>query len=432
MPPLHPFQAVRYAASDGELSTRIAPPYDVLDEAPKRALLSRDPLNIVAIDLPVTPPKTVGPDAAYAQAHDTYEDWMARGVLRRDTEPALYGYEQVFNHDGRTFARRGLFAVIELESVGRHGGGIHAHEGTIAGGLSDRYKLMAATRAQLSPVFCVFPDPAGTVEACLSSTFERRDPDFSGHTENDDVVHRVWRISDAAIIEQLQTFFAPTDVFIADGHHRYITARNYAQDHADEPAAQHVLVMLVAVESPGMIVLPTHRVFGGLSNAPLDQLMQSAADDTRVDIALTNHGPSGLGDLASALDDAGPHAMGLYDGGSQQTAIVTSNGDPLASTHAAKPDVWRQLDVAILEHLIIDDLIRPRAAGEDLTRQYTASLDDLRTMCEAEPGRLGVLMQPTPLASVCAVSLAGEVMPAKSTFFYPKLATGLVIHPLTE
>ncbi|MAE61602.1 MAG: hypothetical protein CMJ49_09630 [Planctomycetaceae bacterium] len=428
MPLLHPFHAIRYATPDGDLSARIAPPYDVLDEGPKRDLLAQDPYNIVEIDLPVTPPKTVGPDEAYRRAGQTMQNWIQQGVLQRDPEPALYGYEQQFTHAGKAFKRRGVFATMDIEDFGRHPGGIHRHELTIEGGLNDRYKLMAAARAQLSPIFCVFRDPGNTVAACLDPVFDQRDPDFHGRTR-DKVRHLCWRITDPSIAHQLRDFFAPTDVFIADGHHRYITARNFARDHADLPDARRVLVMLVAAENPGMVVLSTHRILEGLGDQPLTQLLATAADDPRITITPTDH-TTALRDLAAALPTAGPHAMGLFEGHSQKTALLTTTADPLESTLPDKPPVWRQLDVAILQHLVIDGLIQPHRANP-ITQQYTASLDHLPAMTTAAPGQLAVIMQPTPLDSVCAVSLAGQVMPAKSTFFYPKLATGLVIHPLT-
>lgn len=427
MPQIRPISAIRYAADGGDLSTLIAPPYDVLDEGPKQALLQHDPHNIVAVDLPVTPPKTVGPDEAYEQAGSTLRQWLGEGVLQRDATPAFYAYEQAYTVGDQSFRRRGLFANVATEPFGRRGGGIHQHEHTIAGGVNDRTKLMTATAVQLSPVFSMFHDPNGIIGGILSSVCDHREPDFHGTTENDKVDHRCWRIDDPQTVARVAEFFAPTDVFIADGHHRYNTALGYAGAHADVPEAQHCLMVLVACEDPGMIVLATHRVITGLSHFTVDALVRRAGtvglDVKPVDTALS--------DLPDELPSHGPHAMGLYDPASRTCCVVSAaSPDPLAAVLPDKPEVWRTLDVAVLHELLIDRVLRPEFGGDAIAYKYTAHLEEVPELA-ATPDRLGVIMQPTPLQAVCDVSLAGEVMPPKSTYFFPKLATGLIINPLS-
>jgi len=430
MPRLAPIRAIRYQTSTGDVSSRIAPPYDVLDEQPKQKLLQRDPHNIVAVDLPVTPPKTVGPNEKYAEAGELLRRWLDEGVLKKQEHPAIYAYEQVYTVNERTFRRRGLFGGLGVEEFGRPNGGIHRHEHTIKAGTDDRYKLMEATGAQLSPVFGVFHDAHARVAEMLGRWFDGREPDLFGTTENDGVEHRVWVVDDVSAIEQLIEFFEGTDVFIADGHHRYTTALNYHKDHPDETGAAACLFVLVAVEDPGMIVLPTHRVITGLADFSLEKLHAVIADRDDLEIGPTSYGRAQLDQLAVSLPEVGHHAMGLYDPASGRTDVLSATtADPLLPHEPDKPVVWRQLDVAILQHLVVERVLKP-AFGEEVAYKYTADLDEAAEMAEAEPGRLAVIMQPTPLESVCAVSIAGEVMPPKSTFFYPKLATGLVINPL--
>ncbi len=423
MPEIHPIPAVRFAGVD-DLSTCIAPPYDVLDEEPKQALLKRDPHNIVAIDLPVTPPKTVGPDEAYEQAGQTLRQWISEGVLARDNEPAMYAYEQAYTANGQTFARRGLFTNVTAEPFGRRGGGVHQHEHTIRGGIDDRTKLMHACRAQLSPVFSMFPDPRKVVEGLLRDCFSGA-PHFRGTTGHDNVKHRCWRIP-ANIVTELQHFFWTTDVFIADGHHRYNTALGYAQSHPDQPRAQHCLMVLVACEDPGMIVLPTHRAITGLSNFKMDALKPHLNE---AGFAITEI-ETPLESLTEQLSGVGHHAMALLDPTTGKRYIIaTVSPDPLAKLLPDKAEVWRTLDVAVLHELLIDRILRPNFGGDAITYKYTADVDELSRLVD-KPDKLGVIMQATPLQSVCDVSLAGEVMPPKSTFFFPKLATGLIINPL--
>ena len=429
MPTLHPIQALRFAGESADLSTRIAPPYDVLDEAPKRRLLDRDPRNIVAVDLPVTPPKTVGPPEAYDGAARTLRDWVDAGVLRRDRLPAVYAYEQVYTVGEQRFRRRGLFCGLGVEPFNQPHG-IWRHEHTIKAGTDDRMLLMRATRCQLSPIFGVFHDEAGRVVRLLDAAFARA-PDFHGRTDNDAVEHRCWVVDDAGTIESLRSFFADRDVFIAHGHHRYTTALNYSNAHPENPAAGVCLFVLVAIEDPGMIVLPTHRVVTGLEGLSPDALTRAVAQRSDLQIEPTAHGVDAPADLAAELPRAGHHAMGLYLPGQPKLwRLAVTGDDPLGPILPDKPEVWRKLDVAILHELVIDRTLRPRFGGDGVAFKYTADLDAMRAMTDAAPDRLGVIMQPTALPDVCAVSLANEVMPPKSTYFYPKLATGLVINPL--
>ncbi len=436
MPQILPIHAIRYAISDkasggtGDVSGVIAPPYDVLDEGPKQKMLAADPHNIVAIDLPVTPPKTVGPDEAYRKAGDLFRKWLAEGVLRHDLKPALFAYEQSYTSGGETFSRRGLFTNLVAEEFGRVGGGIHRHELTIQGGTDDRLKLMEATAAQLSPVFGVYDDVGRRVAALLKPIYART-PDFTGTTGNDGVEHRVWIITDKRKINALDRNLLATDVFIADGHHRYTTALNYSKRHPENAAAKNALFVLVAISDPGLRVLPTHRVLCGLSGFKFKEFAQVIADDKRFKLTPTNHGAAGVEKLAHDLPTHRHHALGILDPESGGTFVLTTpDHDPLVGTMSEKPRVWRELDVAVLHYLFIDQIVKPRYGGSAITYKYPHELTEMVRLTRETPGRLGIIMQPTALKSVCDVSRAAEVMPPKSTFFFPKLATGLVINPL--
>lgn len=436
MPQLQPIHAIRYSESDtttggsGDLSTLIAPPYDVLDEGPKQQLLAVNPHNIVAIDLPVTPPKTVGPDEAYDRAGQTFRQWLADGILRHDAKPAVFAYEQRYRLGDQTITRRGLFANLAVEEFGRNGGGIHRHEHTIRSGTDDRLKLMNATAAQLSPVFGVYDDEARRVAGLLKSVYSRN-PDFWGTTQHDGVEHRGWIITERRKLNALDRAFVNTDVFIADGHHRYTTALNYSHAHPDNAAAKTCLFVLVPTGDPGLRVLPTHRVLMGLQNFSMSDLAAAVAADPRLRLARTDHAGDGLPQLQHELPEHGHHAVGLYDPATGRTwTLSTAEADPLAASMPDKARVWRELDVAVFHHLMVDQLIRPRFGGDAVTYKYPHELTELVRLSHEQPGRLGVVMQPTPLKSVCDVALAGEVMPPKSTFFFPKLATGLIINPL--
>lgn len=426
MPDICAFSAI-CSSTRGDLSSRIAPPYDVLDEGPKQALLDQDAHNIVAIDLPVTPPKTVGPDEAYVQAGQLLKMWLNEGVLKQLSGSVLFAYEQEYDLQGRTMKRRGIFAGVKLEEFNQPNG-VFRHEMTIQGGIDDRYKLMEATGAQMSPVFSIFNDPQAEVAAMLNDVFEG-DSTYFGKTD-DGVMHRCWVIEDEAMIKSLQKFFTSREVFIADGHHRYTTALKFHEDHPDLEGATHCMMVLVAAEDPGMVVLPTHRVICGLQGFSMAKLREVIADMDTVEL-MEGGSHEDLAAMEASLPAANPNAMALIDfQGDESVLFRGANDDPLLSFLPDKPEVWRKLDVAVLHELLIDRILRPHFGGDTITFKYTADLDAMKQLAGQEPGRLAVVMQSTPLQSVCDVSRANEVMPPKSTFFYPKLATGFVINDL--
>lgn len=451
MPQIRPIGAVRYQApANGDISACIAPPYDVLDTDSKAALLSAGPTNIVAVDLPHLPPKTVGPDATYEQAGELYRAWLADGTLRDCQKPALYAYRQTFtlspevatpSHPaGKPIQRIGLFANLALQTLGHAkpgAGGIYPHEQTFSAPKEDRLKLMRATRAQLSPIFGMYSDAAGAVSALLKSVIDAAAPMVTGTTAWDGVRHELWPIESFDEMDRIAAHLAKTDVLIADGHHRYNTALNYQQELAqslgelppDHPA-NFCMFVLIATQDPGMLLLPTHRVLGGMNGFSLDKF--AAAAKGRLNCT------SFSGDLAaleSALPGAGRHAMGLYDPASPTEKMMiatTTDHDPLAKTHPEQSSAWRHLDVAVAQHLVVEQLCEPNFCdqGKNVAWKFPHSLAQVDQVL-VDPGyQLGLIMQATPLEAVSQVSEAGELMPQKSTFFYPKVATGLVIHPL--
>ncbi len=454
MPQIRPIAAVCYAqafaGSKGrcDISSLIAPPYDVLDADRKATMLQRDALNIVAIDLPFTPPKVVGPDAVYEQAGRTYRQWLEAGALAARPTPAFYVYQQNYTHGGRRFHRRGLIANVRVQAFGKsptagYGGGVWPHEQTFSSGKEDRLKLMRATQVQLSPIFGIYRDPQAAIAKLLGQVADDKPASFTGATATDAVGHDVWEVSDASMVATFTKALKDSDIYIADGHHRYHTALNYRNELAaanggglpEDHPANFVMFVLVSMEDPGMIVLPTHRVLGNLRDFSLAKLQAAAKGK----LVIEPFGGPTLADLERALPIAGPHALGLYipsAGGAgrldgRMFIASTLSKDPLSGSHAHQSEPWRQLDVAIVQHLVVEQICQPAfAAGAEVKWKFPHELADMAALCDSGEFQLGLVLQPTPLKSVMAVSDAGELMPQKSTFFYPKLATGLVINPL--
>lgn len=455
MPTVHPFPAVQFAGGRGDVSALIAPPYDVLDAQGKAALLAKDARNIVAIDLPHTPAKQLGPPEAYAGAGAAYRARLADGTLSRRAKPAMFAYRQTFKDaDGvKTVRRSGMACAVETLPFGaRPGGGILPHEETFSGPKEDRLALMKATAAQLSPIFGLFADDAGRATALLHKVMASRRPDQTATTiwgGGEGVLHESWTIDDDATVKSYRDALAGEDVFIADGHHRYNTALNYIKHleaagkplpgGADHPARRCMMV-LVGMSDPGLVIWPTHRVLGGMDAYSFDAFASAAG-------AAMKFGPvaGGPGGIDSVLRGGGAGdgpRVGVYDFASGRGAVVSpASPDPLAARFPAKPREWRTLDVAFVQHAIVEDICQPRLnAGKPVTWAFPHTIKEVEeigrgTETGAGGGKgfvpqLAVIVRPTPLATVRAVSKAGELMPQKSTFFYPKLATGLWVNPL--
>lgn len=443
MPRIQPIDAICFSAAlDGpsprDISSFISPPYDVLTPQDKQRLLAQNACNVVAIDLPHCPPSEPGPQAVYDAAARQWQAWLNEGVLRRLGQPAFFVYQQAYEHDQRSYVRTGLIANLPVGPFGvseNGAGAVRPHEQTFSGPKEDRLRLMQATRCQLSPVFGLYCDADDQVASQLARV-ARQPQDFSGRTP-DGVLHRVWVLRDPAVGRRLQHALHGKDVYIADGHHRYTTALNYWQQLHDRgescQAACWCMFVLVSMQDPGMLVLPTHRVLSNLSNFSMRRFCDAAQGKLNV----RRFESADLRELEAALPQAGPHAIGLYDAGEPDPhrrlwIATTLEADPLAAICPRQSPAWRQLDVAIAQHLIVERICAPAFGPPDGKWQWSFphTLKEFQDAADQAPCGLGLLMQATPLRAVQQVSEAGDLMPQKSTFFYPKLASGLVFNPL--
>ena len=426
---IRPFRGWHYqAGAGGDVSAYIAPPYDVLSAEDKAALLSQSDRNAVAVNLPHVPPDSAGPDELYRRAAELLNKWKASGVLVQDQKPAIYVYEQSFQWAGRSHSR---MAVICGVRVSPPGGDVKGHEQTYAGPRADRLKLTEHTRMQLSPVFGFYRDPTGVVAELLATAAGRR-PDLQGKLRG--VAERIWTVTDAHVIGDVASTLREKPVFIADGHHRYMTALSYrdamlaAGRIGPDHEANFAMFAMVEADNSGLLILPTHRIVRGLLKGFTAERLAAAApefdwrrcsvedvDLTDVDAFLRRHGPG-----AMAFIDADPAEIWI-------ARLVNAR-----AMVAAAPDqinAWRQLDVAILHKLIIDKALQPWRTP-DVFIDYTPDARSVLAACNSGRGQLGICLQRTPLLAVEEIALAGRSMPHKSTYFFPKAATGLVLKPL--
>lgn len=430
MSTIQPFPAIRYATATGksDISRRLAPPYDILDQAAKDALLAGDPLNFVKIDLPHLPPKSAGPPRAYQAAHDTLQQWLRDGVMVRDPQPGLYVYHQRYTHGGTAYTRKMFFARLRLEPFGE--GSIFPHERTFGGPKEDRLALTKATQANLSPIFGLYEDARNIVATRLEQALP---PNPLATGTMDGVENRLWAVTDAGVIEEVARLMAPKATYIADGHHRCGTGMLYrdwlieqqgflSEDHP----ANCVLCVFCAMEDAGLLILPTHRVLPGVkipaeTFADDPALESTVLDTTDADAAV------------SALAQFGPQAVACYDPATGSTAAIRPKAADILD--ALEPDhspAWRRLGLAFLHAYLLDRVVTPKlCGGQAPSIQYVKSGPDAIAAAREFSGT-AFLLQPTTMEELRRVCSAGDLMPQKSTYFYPKLASGLVINPLTE
>ena len=437
MPQIAAFRGLRYDLGHvGALENVVAPPYDVIDAKFQDELLKKHPANVVRLILNREEPGDA-PDDKYARAARFLKNWRQEGVLQREPDPAIYVYHQTFDYEGQRFTRRGFMCRTRLERFGE--GTIYPHEETHASAKADRLKLTRACQANLSQVFGIYPDPENEAQDILEAAIAGMAPiEARDHLG---VVHQIWPVTDIRVIADVSSVMASKPTYIADGHHRYETACNYRDELAGRGTldAQHganfVLMMCVGMNDPGMIVLPTHRLFRGVPALSSDDLRAKLGDG--FDVRTAGEG----GDLADVvwqtIESAGQQGtIGLFCQQDQRWVLakITEAGRAkmaeLARRHSQD---WRCLGVSILHRLIMESLLGhtdlPKPKYVHLVSQVTEGIEQGDVEAGGGAFQLVALVMPATLDHIRAISEHGERMPAKSTYFYPKLLSGLVLNP---
>src|SRR3954447_16274308 len=418
MADVQPLKTLRYDPSSvGSLEDVIAPPYDVIDDGERAQLLARSPFNVVEIDLP-----QVNGGDPYQHARDTLDAWRHQGVVVTEREPALWALEQRYTApDGDERTRRGFFARVRVEDYGA--GRIRPHERTHPGPKEDRLRLTRATRANLSPIFSLFPDPDDAAGDALARATQ--DDPFGTVNDADGTEDRLWRIGEPELIAELQGAVADAELLIADGHHRYETARVYAEEIGGEGEHRYVLMFLCSLSDPGLTVFATHRLLTGLTDEKRAALQEAL--DRDFDIT-----PIEAGELEPGPDEPGI-ALGYLDRFDNQPKRLTLKDQSIADAALPdKPEPYRRLDTAVLEALVLEGALG--MSEDDISHfnglNYSKDTGDARAAVSDGRADAAFFMRATPVEQVREVAEAGESMPPKSTFFFPKIPTGLVFNPL--
>ncbi|HWE58589.1 MAG TPA: DUF1015 domain-containing protein [Solirubrobacteraceae bacterium] len=421
MADVQPLRALHYALEKtGGLQPVVAPPYDVIYNEGRTALLEQSPYNVVAIDLPLA---ADGGDP-YEHAAETLAQWRAEGAVVQDEQPALWPLEQDYvGPDGRSRTRRGFLARVRVDDYGP--GRIRPHERTHPGPKEDRLRLTRATRANLSPIFALFSDPEQRAWQALAPSTEN--PPWGQTVDPDGTVNRLWRVDDPAVIAAVQEAASDAELLIADGHHRYETARVYAEEIGGDGPHRYVLMCLVALEDPGLTVFPTHRLVRNLTEANWDDLRRAIeADFTMTPLdALEQLPPAENEQLELGYIDVRekrPYRLVLRD-----PAIADA-----AMPERSEP--YRRLDTAVTELLLLKGALGMTDDQIDHLDGLGYARDDQQAIELVLDGEYdaALFMAPTPVRRVQDVASSGESMPPKSTYFFPKVPTGLVFNPLAD
>ena len=430
-----PFRALRFTPVAGEIEELTCPPYDIISEEQRLEYLSQNPHNIIRLELPRDGQEP------YSQAGETLRRWLNEGILQQDDAPALYIYEIRFSVDGRSDISgadgekrsiMGMIGLVKLEEFEK--GIVLPHEETLSKAKTDRFNLMKATNCNFSSIYSLYMDDGGEEGTLDILALISHDQPISEMTDESGLEHRLWAITDTGIIAQIQNHLADTKLYIADGHHRYETALNYrnylrGQGVPEGTAADYIMMMMVEMNHPGLVVFPTHRLVRGLDSFDAKALLDAC--EPYFDIVKEVD----LSSVDEALENAyisGSHAFGFYTGGNRFTLMTLRDVSVMDRLLPSLSPASRTLDVTVLHTLVLERLMgidkENMANQRNLT--YTRSLEEVLHSVDSGEAQCGFILNPTRVPEIRDVALAGEKMPQKSTYFYPKLITGLVMNKL--
>lgn len=423
MADIRPFRALRFTEKAGGMETLTCPPYDIISEAERLAYLSENPHNVIRLELP-----REGTDP-YGKAGEVLRQWREDGILQEDDAPGLYIYEEAFENRGQRMHFKGFICRVKLEPFAK--GVVLPHEETLSKAKADRLNLMRATHCNFSQIYSLYTDPERITYRRLEALSNGR-PEVA-LTDAQGVTHRLWRVTDSAVIEAICGDFAERKLYIADGHHRYETALNYQQWRREqglpEEAADAVMMMLVDMENEGLVVYPTHRIIRDLPTFEEEALLKQCERYFSL-TAYPDH--SHMQGVLDILYRDNKKAFGLYTGGEGWTLLTLRDPAVLASLLPDASAALQGLDVTVLHSLILEGMlgIDKENMAQQINLTYTRDAAEALASVQSGQAQCAFLLNPTHVEEIRDVALAGEKMPQKSTYFYPKLITGLVMNAL--
>lgn len=437
MATIKPFRGIRFNPGRiNDMSSVVTPPYDVISPDEQQAFYKKHPNNIIRL--------TKGEDLEgdcekankYTRAASFFSDWCDKGVLQEEAEPAIYVYEQIFEVAGASYSRKGFIAGVKLEEFNT--GHIYPHEQTLSGPKADRFRLITECSANFSCIFSLYPDGQsgkGSVDAILNAN-TTSPPDVT-FTDDEGVINNLWVTKEKDVINEIVSLMADKPLFIADGHHRYETALSYRNKRRDDSrngggaTTDYVMMMCVSMDNPGLKILPTHRVVrdvGGLSDSDIMERLRTVFDVKPVETG------DSVGRIAAILgENRDRHAFIAYLHDERQFYLLTSIDERLDSMDVSLTySSWRYFDVGILHGIVFDKLlgIDNSPATNERKIEYVKEESDAISMVNDNGCRVAFFLNTTKIEDIQVVARERQIMPPKSTYFYPKLITGMVINRL--
>ncbi len=423
-----PFKAFRFDPSVvGDVGKCIAPPYDVIDDAQREELYRRSEHNIVRITRGKTTPSDNGQRNQYTRAAELLQKWIAEGVLKPDDRDTIYGYVQDFDLDGVTYRRLTFIALGKLEDFGKT---VRPHEQVFAKPVQDRLNLKRATAARFGLVFMLYDDPQGVADKAIAKAAESKPlVDF---VDDHGVRHQLFAIADEADIQAIVQMMAHKSVIIADGHHRYTTGLTYMRE-SGIPAAKYQMMAFTNGAQKGLVVLATHRVVGGLDGFNWQDLVSRLIPGFTV---MKIGSKLDMLKIMKSVHEKDETPLGIYLGDGKFCVAVLKDKSLMKAAAPDKSEAWRTLDVAVLQKLILEGMLglTEEEMGDSKYVEYVKdvpnAIDEIIRQVDSGRKQIAFFTNPVKMQQLSRIADAGERMPHKSTYFYPKMYTGLTIQKL--
>lgn len=421
-----PFNAMRFnEAKAGALSDLVCPPYDIIPEKQREELIQKSKYNMVNLELPKG-------ENMYEDAAKTLKKWLNEGILKEDEKENFYIYEEEFTVKGETKKIKGFMCLVRLEELSK--GVVLPHEETLSKAKTDRFNLMSTTFCNFSQIYSLYIDEVGQTKKVIDKLSSKlADKDFKA---GDGVIQRLWIADDKEEIEAIGKQFASRQLFIADGHHRYETALNFKKKLIEDGfikdenhKGNYVMMMLVDMDNEGLVVFPTHRLLKDLKGFDEKEIINKI--QVYFDIEKKDN-TSNIEDELSKF--AQKKAFALYTGGEGYYLITLKDSSAVKKLMPEKSDAYCGLDVSILHSLILEKIfgIDKENMAKQINLAYTRDTDEAINGVKDKKYECCFILNPTKVREIKDVALAGEKMPQKSTYFYPKIITGLVMNKIMD
>ena len=423
---IKPFRGMRFNTDKaGELKTLCCPPYDIISEEQRKAFIAQNPYNVIRLELPKE-----GEDV-YARAGEVLDLWRRKGILIHEDKPAVYIYEMEFNAYNKRRTVKGIIARVKVEEFSK--GVILPHEFTLSKAKTDRFNLMKATNCNFSQIYALYMDSAHTTLRTIDA-LSKIDAAYQ-FTDDDRITHRLWVVTDEKVIAKLTADFADRKLYIADGHHRYETALNYrdycrANGISKEGDAQdYQMIYLVDMEHPGLVVFPTHRLVRDLEDFDKDKVLAGCEEYFGIEKYTS------VGNMNTVLGEKyreGKKAFAFYCGKGEWYLLTLKDIDVMAKVLPDVSKASQQLDVSVLHSLILEKTmgIDKENMANQVNLTYTKFFEEAIVGVDRGDFCCSFILNPTRVTEIRDVAAAGEKMPQKSTYFYPKMITGMVMNDI--